>query len=164
MPSLVEALQVRQERARARLAGLREQVEALAGQVASVETELSRLAITRETVDEVLADVPVAPACGALVGVEAEAVPPEQLVPVMPAAGASGDATVLSEAYQRILVAFAQAQGPLRCKQVCEAVGAGTAANHVEAMRSKLKRLAERGILVEGSPGLFSLASGSAAQ
>lgn len=79
------------------------------------------------------------------------------------AAEASGDAMVLSEAYRRILVVFAQAGTPLRCKQVCEAVGVGTEASHVEAMRSKLKRLAECGILAEPEPGLFSLASPSAA-
>ena len=147
VPSLVEALTVREDRARARLAELREQVSV-------VEAELSRLVITRETVDEVLADLPVVPVP---VGVEAEAAPLVELVPVMLAAQESGDATVLSEPYRKVLVVFAQAAGPLRCKQVCEQVGPGTAANHVEAMRSKLKRLSERGILTEAEPGLFAL-------
>jgi hypothetical protein len=66
---------------------------------------------------------------------------------------------VLSESYRRILVVFAQAKAPLRCKAVCEGVGAGTGANQVETMRSKLKRLTERGILVESAPGLFALAA-----
>jgi hypothetical protein len=164
VPSLVEALRVRQDRVQARLAGLREQMEALAGQVAAVETELSRLEITREMVDEVLADdsITAAAVAGTVGGVEAEAVALTGVVPVMPAAQASGDATVLSEPYRRILVVFARAGGPLRCKAVCEGVGAGTGANQVEAMRSKLKRLTERKMLVEAEPGLFALAAGSA--
>jgi hypothetical protein len=164
VPSLVEALRVRQDRARARLVGLREQMEALAGQVAVVEAELSRLEITRETVDEVLADgsITAAAVAAGVGGVQAEAVALRGRVPVMLAAQESGDATVLSEPYRRILVVFAQAGGPLRCKAVCEGVGAGTTANQVEAMRSKLKRLAERGILAESEPGLFALAAGLA--
>ncbi len=153
-------MRVREDRARARLAGLREQMEVLAGQVTLVETELSRLEITRETVDDVLADGLITAA--AVSGVEAEAVELTELVPVILAAQESGDATVLSEPYRRILVVFAQGKGPLRCKAVCEGVGAGTGANQVEAMRSKLKRLAERGILVESEPGLFALAAGPA--
>lgn len=161
VPSLVEALRVRQDRARARLAELREQMEALAGQVAVVETEVSRLEITRETVDEVLADdsITAAAVAAAVGGVEGEAVALTELVPVMLAAQDSGDATVLSEPYRRILVVFAQAGSPLRCKAVCEGVGVGTGANQVETMRAKLKRLTERGILVELEAGLFALAS-----
>jgi hypothetical protein len=61
-------------------------------------------------------------------------VPLAELVPVLLAAEASGDATVTSEAYRRILVVFAQAPGPLRCKDVCVGVSLGTAANHTEGM------------------------------
>jgi hypothetical protein len=61
--------------------------------------------------------------------------------------------------YRRILAVFAQAPGPLRCKDVCVGVGLGTAANHIEGMRPKLKRLVERGILLEAESGLFALAS-----
>ena len=139
-------------------------MEALAGQAAAVETELSRLEITRETVDEVLADDSITAAAVAAGGVEAEAVALTELVPVMLAAQGSGDATVLSEPYRRILVVFAQAGGPLRCKAVCEGVGVGTGANQVETMRAKLKRLTERGILVELEAGLFALASREAAR
>jgi hypothetical protein len=42
---------------------------------------------------------------------------------------------------------------------VCEGVGPGTGVNQVETMRSKLKRLTERGILAEFEAGLFALAS-----
>lgn len=120
---------------------------------------MSRLRITRETVDEMLADGPGAAASDRFVDAEAVVAPFVELVPVLLAAEASGDATVTSPAYRRILVAFAEAGGPLRCKDVCTAVGLGTEANHTEGMRSKLKRLVERNILAEVGPGLFVLAS-----
>ena len=118
--------------------------------------------ITRETMNEVLADGPGR--AGPVPDVESAVVPLAELVPVLAAAEASGDATVTSEAYRRILVVFAQAPGPLRCKDVCAGVGLGTAANQTEGMRSKLKRLVERGILVEAEPGLFALASRAGAR
>ena len=159
VPSLMAALQVRQERAEARAGQLRDQIEELSGQLVAVEAELSRLQITRRTVDEVLADGPGAAASDRFVGVEAAVAPLTELVPVLLAAEASGDVTVTSPAYRRILVAFAEAAGPMRCKDVCKAVGLGTEANHTEGMRSKLKRLVERGVLVEAESGLFALVS-----
>ncbi|MGW4518351.1 hypothetical protein ACWEO4_42045 [Streptomyces sp. NPDC004393] len=128
-----------------------------------METELSRLQITRETMTEVLAEGPGA-ASVPVPDVESGVVPLTELVPVLMAAEASGDTTVTSEAYRRILVVFAQAPGPLRCKDVCVGVGLGTAANHIEGMRSKLKRLVERGILLEAESGLFALASRAGAR
>lgn len=159
VPSLMAALQARVERAEERAGRLRGQMAELSGQLAAVEAELSRLQITRETVDEVLADGPGAPGAEQFVDVEAVVAPLAQLVPVLLAAEASGDATVTSPAYRLILVAFAEAGRPLRCKDVCQAVGLGTQANHTEGMRSKLKRLVERDILTEVEPGLFALAS-----
>jgi hypothetical protein len=157
VPSLIEALETREAAARGRADRLREQIAELSEELSRVEVELSRLQITRQTVDEVLAD---GPGAAAPVGdVELAVLPLTDLAPVMLAAKASGDATVTSPAYRRILVAFAEAEGPLRCKDVCAAVGLGTQANHVEGMRSKLKRLVERQILTEAEPGLFALSS-----
>lgn len=159
VPSLMAALQARADRAEVRAGQLRDQIEELTGQLSVVEAELSRLQITRETVDEVLADGPGAAGSDRFVDAEAVVVPLAELVPVLLAAEDCGDATVTSPAYRRILVAFAEAAGPLRCKDVCTAVGLGTGANHTEGMRSKLKRLVEREILAEAEPGLFALAS-----
>ncbi|MGW3984341.1 hypothetical protein [Streptomyces mirabilis] len=169
VPSLIEVLDSWEEQARERAEELRGCIDALTGELAGVQERLSRLRITRETVDEALASGPAVPAARAvpagttvavaeLVGAEA-AVPLAELVPVMLAAQEAGDTTVTSEPYRLILVAFAEAAGPLQCRQVCEAVGAGTEASQVETMRSKLKRLVKRGILAEVSPGLFVLAS-----
>ncbi|WP_326791410.1 hypothetical protein OHA79_01665 [Streptomyces sp. NBC_00841] len=162
MPSWLAALESKESAARSRAGELRELIAGLSEALTLVETELSRLQITRETMTEVLADGP-GPAAPVPDG-ESAVVPLAELVPVLLAAEASGDATVTSEAYRRILVVFAQAPGPLRCMDVCVGVGLGTAANHVEGMRSKLKRLVERGILLEAESGLFALASRAGAR
>ncbi len=164
MPSWLAVLESKESTARSRAGELRERIAELSQALTLVETELSRLQITRETMTEVLADGPGRAAPVPVPDVESAVVPLAELVPVLLAAEASGDATVTSEAYRRILVVFAQAPGPLRCKDVCVGVGLGTAANQTEGMRSKLKRLVERGILVEAESGLFALASRAGAR
>lgn len=161
VPSLMAALQARVDRAEERASLLCSQIAEPLGQLSGVEAELTRLQITWETVNEVLADGPgAAVAADRFVDVEAAAAPMiAELAPVLLAAGAAGDATVTSPAYRRILVAFAEAAGPLRCKDMCEAVGPGTEASHTEGMRSKLKRLVERDILIEAEAGQFAPAA-----
>lgn len=70
------------------------------------------------------------------------------------AAGAVRPAT---PGYPQILAAFTTATEPLRAKELCQALHAGTEPRHVEGMRSKLKKLVTRGILTEPSPGIFTL-------
>jgi hypothetical protein len=71
---------------------------------------------------------------------------------------APADATVASPAYQQILAAFAATENPLRAKDICVALGTGTAAKNTESLRAKLKRLVARGVLTEPESGLFALA------
>lgn len=59
-------------------------------------------------------------------------------------------------AYQQILGTFADLQRPLRARDLCTALDLPIAARNVEGIRSKLKRLVSRGILVETEPGLFA--------
>ena len=59
-------------------------------------------------------------------------------------------------AYQQIMEVFAAADMPLRARQVCEAMDLEIAPNNINNTRLKLKRLAERGILVETEQGLFT--------
>jgi len=59
-------------------------------------------------------------------------------------------------AYQQILTAFADLRRPLRARDLCVALDLPIAAKNTENIRSKLKRLASRGILVETEPGLFT--------
>lgn len=64
-----------------------------------------------------------------------------------------------SPAYRRIAAVFADTAGPLRCREVCTALGEEATASRVETMRQNLKRLTERGVLAEPEPGLFALAA-----
>lgn len=164
VPSLWEALQAREDAVRASAEQVRARIEALTAQLAAAEEALVRLRITRETVDEVLADTPGRAAAPAFADVDSVAV--DVLAPLagmLLAAQQAGDMTVTSPAYRRILVAVAEAKGPVRSKEVCAAVGLSDAANHTEAMRGKLKKLVARGMLVESEPGRFALAAGGAA-
>ncbi|MEV7401553.1 hypothetical protein AB0N93_14295 [Streptomyces sp. NPDC091267] len=53
---------------------------------------------------------------------------------------------------------FAAADHSLRVRQVCEAMDLPVAPNNSnDNVRLKLKRLADRGILAENEPGLFTL-------
>ncbi len=59
-------------------------------------------------------------------------------------------------ACRQILDAFAELRRPLRARDLCTALDLPIAAKHTEGIRSKLKRLVSRGILVETEPGLFT--------
>jgi hypothetical protein len=75
-----------------------------------------------------------------------------------PAAEPAGPPPALPDhpAYQQILDAFADLRRPLRARDLCLALDLPVAAKNTENIRSKLKRLASRGILVETEPGLFA--------
>jgi len=79
---------------------------------------------------------------------------PGRVVPYRKDAAGPGD---LSAEYQRVLAEVAEAGAPVRCKRLCERLGAGTEPRKVEAMRARMKRLADRGWLREQAPGLFTL-------
>ncbi len=59
-------------------------------------------------------------------------------------------------AYQQILTAFADLRRPLRARDLCVALDLPIVSKNTENIRSKLKRLVSRGILVETEPGLFT--------
>src|SRR6266700_3364491 len=140
MGSLVDELQRREAAARAEAEELRGQIAQLTGRLAGVEDRLSRLVITRETVDEVLseagpeaspavmADGTVPSRSGHLLAAGVLAVPPWR---------AGVEASVLPQAYRDLLEVAEDACRPLRAEQ---------------------KRLVERGWLAEeAGPGLFGL-------
>ncbi|MFF3488207.1 hypothetical protein ACFYXC_33710 [Streptomyces sp. NPDC002701] len=56
----------------------------------------------------------------------------------------------------RILAAFNHATGPLRAKDVCQALGHELLPKNVEGTRAKLKRLVKLGILTEADTGNFA--------
>jgi hypothetical protein len=59
-------------------------------------------------------------------------------------------------ACQQILTAFADLRRPLRARDLCVALDLPIVSKNTENIRSKLKRLVSRGILVETEPGLFA--------
>jgi hypothetical protein len=163
MGSLVEELELRERAVRSRLDELRRQIELLAEQVAEAEERLSRLLITRETVEEVLAESgttavpdsvadtgtggdPTGAGYGPVIGVLT--VPPWR--PGL-------DASVLPQSYRDVLEVLRDAGRPLRAKQIAPALGMSVDASKVEGLRSKLKRLVGRDWLTERVPGMFAL-------
>jgi predicted MarR family transcription regulator len=61
--------------------------------------------------------------------------------------------------YQHILTALADADRPVRAKDVCQVLDLGLESKNIEGMRCKLKRLVARGLIAENEPGLFALCS-----
>ncbi|MFJ7949300.1 hypothetical protein ACIQ6K_37720 [Streptomyces sp. NPDC096354] len=59
-------------------------------------------------------------------------------------------------AYQQILTALADAGRSMRARDLCQALDLPILPKNTEGIRSKLKRLVSRGILIEPEPGLFS--------
>jgi hypothetical protein len=162
MGSLIDELQRREAAARAQAEELRGQIAQLAERLAGVEELLARLVIAREVVDEVLdgaagevspawgraeATAPAGPGRSPVIGVLA--VPPWR---------AGVEADVLPRDYRDLLEVAEDAGRPLRAAQFAAAAGLSTDRGKVETLRSKLKRLAERGWLAEqAGPGLFGL-------
>ena len=161
MGSLIDELQRREAAARAEAEELRGQIAQLTERLAGVEERLSRLVITRETVDEVLNGA----------GSEAAA-PPDGAAPsrvgnlspagvlAVPPWRPGLEVSALPEAYRDLLEVAEDAGGPLRAGQIAAAAGLSTDKAKVEGLRAKLKRLVERGWLAEeAGPGLFELAA-----
>jgi len=132
--SLFTMLDEREADASAAAEELRGQVGKLTEQLAAVENEPSRLAICRETTLSV------------------GHIEPDDIIDRV-------DATIAQPAYRQILAEFERADGGLRAGQLCQILDACTEPKHREGTRSRLKRLAGRGILTETEPGLFAVAS-----
>ena len=154
VPSLMAALEARENACRSRAEELRKRIAGLSEELSRAEVELSRLQITRETVGAVLAEGPLAGDVEGPAGRRPEA---GDVAEALLAAEAVGDVTVMSPDYQRIIALFATTGAAMRCREVCAQLGLETEARHVEGMRAKLKRLVEQGILAESAPGLFKV-------
>ncbi|MFE2091581.1 hypothetical protein [Streptomyces sp. NPDC059460] len=59
-------------------------------------------------------------------------------------------------AYRQILASLADAGRPMRARDLCQALDLPILPKNTEGIRSKLKRLVSRGILIEPEPGLFA--------
>ncbi|WP_406724004.1 hypothetical protein WJ438_04160 [Streptomyces sp. GD-15H] len=126
---LLDALDVQEDAARALADDLRTQVEELRDRLREAETHLKHLAITRKTVTGLADRLPARPSSPEL---------PEH------------------PDYPRILAVFNEAVGPLRARDVCEALDHELLPKNIEGTRAKLKRLVKLGILTEVDAGSFT--------
>lgn len=155
MVSWVEEFDRREAAAREEIAELRAQIEELTRRLAGREEVLSRLVITRETMTEILTGEETATDAGA----ESDAGRAGSPVGVrlVPQWTPGLEVEVLPDSYRDIVEVLMDAVHPMRAHHLCAALGLSTDKSKVEGFRSKLKRLVERGWLVEQGPGLFTL-------
>jgi hypothetical protein len=110
------------------------QIDELTAKLRELSEEIENLQITRKTLISLAGQDGEQPA--------AEPAEPSPALPDHPA-------------YQQILTAFADLRRPLRARDLCLALDLPIVSKNTENIRSKLKRLVSRGILVETAPGLF---------
>lgn len=160
MASVLGMLEERETAARVRVEGLREEVARLAGVLEAAEIELDRRVIAREELVEALA----VSAAESTAMTESEA---EQETAPSPVPGSTVSpwrdglpVTVLTPDYQRILGVLEErpsaGQGSLKAREIAVQLGLETTPAKVEGVRSKARRLAERGWLVQETSGMFS--------
>jgi hypothetical protein len=141
---------------------VRARVDELRERLAEAERDLEHALITRQTLQFVLAgqdDV----AAERVVGTAADQAGPARTARPVEAGPvavrcAGMTETALAESYRAVWLAVRASDGGMRAGQLCRALGVGSTPAKVEGMRSKLKRLAGRGWLVETAPGLFRIA------
>jgi hypothetical protein len=158
--SVLRMLEERETAARVRVEGLREEVARLAEVLEAAEIELDRRVIAREEPVEALA----VSAAEATVVNETEAERETAPAPVpgstVPPWREGLPPTVLAPDYQRILGVVEErssaGKGPLKAKEIAVEVGLETTPAKVEGVRSKARRLAERGWLRLEASGAFS--------
>lgn len=156
MGSLIEELEAREAAARARVEGLEVQIAELTARLEGEREAVSRLRITRETVAEVITELSGQDAVES--AVSREAVGPEVRVvgAVMVPHWREGlSVEVLPDVYRDIVEVVGDASKPMQAKQIVPRIGLPAVTAKIEGTRGKLKRLVERGWLVEDQPGQF---------
>ncbi|MFE3280847.1 hypothetical protein [Nocardia sp. NPDC059239] len=170
--SWLEELERREAAARERAEELRWRIGELSQQLVAAEEQLSRLAITRETMLEILGG-PVE----SVAPMSAAGAPDEDTAARRSAGGAGfgwfadrcavgpsakrhDRMSVLPTDYRDILEVLADSGRGLRTAHVAAALGLDEERSTVESLRSKLKQLTARGWLDEAMPGMFTLADG----
>jgi hypothetical protein len=162
--SVLGMLEEREVAARVRVQDLREEVARLAEALEAAEIELDRRVIAREELVEALAAS--AAETAAVSKSLAEAEQETGLLPA-PVPGSTVPpwrdglpVTVLTPDYQRILGVLEErapaGQGPPKAKEIAVGLGLATMPAKVEGVRSKARRLAERGWLRQETSGAFS--------
>ncbi|WP_431969392.1 hypothetical protein [Actinacidiphila sp. bgisy160] len=126
---LLDALGIQEDAARSLADDLRTQIDELRDRLREAETHLEHLAITRKTVTTLADRIPVQVGSHDL---------PEH------------------PDYPRILTVFNEATGPLRARDVCQALDHELLPKNIEGTRAKLKRLVKLDILTEVDAGSFT--------
>ncbi|MFH8477187.1 hypothetical protein [Streptomyces sp. NPDC018000] len=149
MPSVLGLLEAQEKKVREEVARLREEAERVQAAVDEAECALQRLVDARVTVAEVLAGSPAVAAEPVRIAVAGSVVPP----------WAEGmEASVLAPGYQPIVLVLESEAGRegMRCQQLAVALGLQTVPAKVVGLRSKAKRLVERGWVLQVRPGVFT--------
>lgn len=158
------------DRITGRRAELVDQAERLRKELAEVEAELARTVTAEQVVAQLLAE-PESEA-GPQSGPRGDSAPQAAVIPAMTSAEAgprsrAGQGLVvphradgvtaadLPDDYRQLLQIVAE-EGPVMCKRVCAKLGLTAEPRHTEGVRVKLKRLVERGWLIETTPGRFN--------
>ncbi|MEU7297672.1 hypothetical protein AB0A76_31495 [Streptomyces exfoliatus] len=159
MASVLGMLEEREAAARVRVEGLREEVARLAEVLVAAEIELDWWVIAWEELVEALA----ASAAETTAGTETEEKAVLSLAPVpgstVPPWRAGLPVTVLAPDYQCILGWNGRDPRVTGCfgpKEIAVELGLGATSAKVEGLRSKARRLAERGWLLQEASGAFS--------
>jgi hypothetical protein len=152
MASVMGLLEARETAALVRVGELREEAERVLAELREAEAVLERRAIALAELAEALA----AP--------EPQAAEPPEAPAKAPVAGSmvptwreGFDVGVLAPDYQRLVGVLEEAGGAgLRAKDLAGQLGLKLTPAKVEGVRSKVKRLVERGWLAEERPGVFT--------
>jgi hypothetical protein len=132
---LLDRIDAREQALAREASDVRARIEELTARLGEVSQEISDLQVTRKTLLSLAGHDDGRSA--------AEPAEPAPAPPDHPA-------------YQQILTAFADLQRPLRARDLCVALDLPIVPKNTESIRSKLKRLVSRGILIETEPGLFT--------
>ncbi|MEU2251193.1 hypothetical protein [Streptomyces sp. NPDC019224] len=162
--SVLGLLEAREAAARVRVEDLREVAARAAVALEAAEIELDRRVIAREELLEALALSAAETTTVTEAETEATSMSGPSPLPgtTVPSWRDGLPATVLAPDYQRILgmVANRSGQEPARAKEIAVALGLEPTPAKVEGVRSKARRLAERGWLVQEVSGMFSACRG----
>ena len=144
----------------AKEASARERAECLRSELAAAELEVERLVCAREMVSQVLYQPEDQASLEAVPGPDAPRGTPKR-GSVVPHHREGLDAGVLAPEYRRIMTVLASQtpQGGLRAVDLARMLDLELVPAKIEGLRSKVKRLVERGWAVEPAAGTFAAAA-----
>ncbi|AIJ12672.1 hypothetical protein ACQ9AR_06960 [Streptomyces lividans] len=150
MPSVLGLLEAREKKVREEVARLYEEAERVQTALGEAERALQRLTDAHATVAEVLAEPPAT---------VAEAVRSAVAGSVVPRRTEGMAVSVPAPDYQRIVSVLESEAGRegMRCRQLAVALGLQVVPAKAEGVRSKAKRLVERGWARQVRPGVFTV-------